>query len=298
MTHPVFAAIDKNDFSQFKALLSDELAKPDGVTALERLSDGGHSLATLVAQTGNVPMMKLLVDARLGLGAPEPGGLSPLHFAAERGHESMVALLLRSSYLGADVNAQSDLGETAAHLAAEKGHVKVLSSLELAGAKMTSPTRRGDLPSHFGARGGHADVIDFLNLVAAPTLVARNLDGDTPAHHAAAADQGAAIAALYRHKGMTALSAQDNDGNQPLHVAAISGSSMAVKALLDAGVPPATPSRDGVTAQMAAQQEGHQGVLNQLTPQWQQVMARAGAGAGAGAGAASPARSGPGLIAS
>ncbi len=261
MTHPLFEAIEAKNLAGFRDLLNAELAKPDGVSLVESLRDGGDSLATRIAQRGHVPMMKLLADARCGLGAPESRHMAPLHFAAERGDQRMVAFLLKNAHLGIHIDAPSTLGETAAHLAAENGHVEILSSLQQHGAKMNLRDQKGNLPAHFAARGGRSAVIDFLNLGASPSLVAHNNLRDTPAHMVNAERGAEVIARLAFYKGLGAVTAENSDGNHPLHLAAISGDDKVVEALLKAGVAPDTPSRDGATAWIAAKQEGHQDVL-------------------------------------
>ena len=54
------------------------------------------------------------------------GGSTPLHFAAEQGHQAVVALLLAHQ---ADVHAKDDRGSTPLHLAARKGHRDVAELL-------------------------------------------------------------------------------------------------------------------------------------------------------------------------
>lgn len=264
MTHPLFTAIEQKDPKEFKRLLDIELAKPDGVSAVESLEDGGHSLASLAAAAGRLDMLKHLADARVSLVAPMPDQMSPLHHAAARGDQRMVKFLLDRPYLGVNPQARTRMGETAVHLAAEGGHASVMNLLREKGAPMSAATNSGDMAAHYAARGGHVDAIDLLALCASASLMAQNHQGATPAHEAAAADAGAVIARINLKKGAHALTVADNDGNLPQHIAALEGNAAAMGALGNAGVDLTVANREGVAALRVATVHRHQSVVDVL----------------------------------
>jgi ankyrin repeat protein len=65
------------------------------------------------------------------LNGKDRGDITALHRAAQRGHETIVQLLLAN---GADVTAKDLSGRTALSVAAEEGHKTILQLLESAGA--------------------------------------------------------------------------------------------------------------------------------------------------------------------
>jgi len=70
-------------------------------------------------------------------------GRTALHIAAERGHRKMVTLLLNR---GAYVNARDDEGDTPLHLAAAAGHDGVVRILLSDGADATARNNAGQAP--------------------------------------------------------------------------------------------------------------------------------------------------------
>jgi ankyrin repeat protein len=72
-------------------------------------------------------------------------GFTPLHHAAERGHEKIVAYLIEKK---ANVNANGGGGWTPLHLAAEKGQLAIVKLLVKAGAKVNAKTDA--VPAFFG----------------------------------------------------------------------------------------------------------------------------------------------------
>lgn len=88
-------------------------------------------------------------------------GRTPLHIAAENGHEELVGYLIDQ---GAHVNAMGfgGLGATPLHLAAHKGHVEVCQQLLDAGASVYLPDSEGRTPMEVAHEAGREQVARLL----------------------------------------------------------------------------------------------------------------------------------------
>lgn len=135
-------------------------------------------------------------------------GMTPLHVAAEGGHEAAVELLMSCKV---DVNAIDVRAVSPLHLAAAHGHVRIIETL-----------------------------IDSM-----ATVDARDLEGSTPLHLACLHGNRKAVACLLAHEADA--NANRPDGNRPIHLGARSGSKSIVSALLAADADPKALNHRGQT---------------------------------------------------
>lgn len=156
--------------------------------------------------------------------------------AAREGDAGAVASLIAR---GADVNAAEGDGMTALHWAAERGEDAVVDMLVSAGAAVDAVTRIGGYtPLHMASRRGHAAVVGSL-LAAGSDASATTTDSGVTALHlaAAAVDGGASVRLLLEH-GSDPNAREAWAGQTPLMFAAAANRADAVRALLDAGADP------------------------------------------------------------
>ena len=107
-----------------------------------RLNVGGALALALLLSAAHLPLDEPLIDA------------------VRRGDAAAVLLLIEQ---GADVNAAEGDGMTALHWAAERGHERVVEVLIATGATVDAETRVGRYtPLHLAGRGGHGRVVRRL----------------------------------------------------------------------------------------------------------------------------------------
>uniref|UniRef100_A0A8C5QBB0 No mechanoreceptor potential C n=1 Tax=Leptobrachium leishanense TaxID=445787 RepID=A0A8C5QBB0_9ANUR len=139
-----------------------------------------------------------VVQTLLGYGAQVQlkGGKAqetPLHIAARiKDGEKVAEMLLKS---GADANVEQENGETAMHIVARHGNLRMLTALIEDGGELTWLSKTGESPLHTAVRHCHLHIVQvIINVLsheksredAVACVNQTNKDGETPLHLAAA----------------------------------------------------------------------------------------------------------------
>ena len=161
--------------------------------------------------------------------------------AARRGDAEAVRSLIDE---GADVNEAEGDGMTALHWASQRGHAEIAALLIAASAKVEAKTRIGSYtPLHLGSRGGHVSIIMMLLEAGADPEAVTSTSGVTPLHLAAAAVSGAdAVAALLQH-GADPDARESSSGQTPLMFAAGFDRVASIRELLKGGADPGASTK-------------------------------------------------------
>jgi ankyrin repeat protein len=149
----------------------------------ERDANGGHTVTHWAAQSGNLKILRLLVEngAPLHEQSQDTTGMTPVHWAATRGHTEVVHMLLQR---GVHVNVQDKSGCTPLLIAAQYGHALLVSYLMQNGADPNILDREEDSALHWAAYKGNVEIVSlFLNLGL--SMEPGDKFGQTPLHLAA-----------------------------------------------------------------------------------------------------------------
>ena len=249
----------------------------------EKARHGGATPLIVASRRGHLGAVRALVDARADLGATCPGeGRTPLHLAADGGHEAVCGVLLAA---GADPTAEDAKGMTPCMVAAHRGDAAVLrclvhhdkrgggvealfdgrhnfrtAALLLAAAdgdaqgvrallSAGSDSRRAASSLHAALCGGElasARVLEVLAKGADADASALVVD-ETSLHFAARTGSTGVTRALLDATPID-VNAVDAAGRTPLHVAATHGHAVVVEALIAAGADASVKEKDGCTA--------------------------------------------------
>ncbi|XP_063845332.1 serine/threonine-protein phosphatase 6 regulatory ankyrin repeat subunit B-like isoform X7 [Scylla paramamosain] len=139
------------------------------------------SLVSVAAINGHHRLLRCLLQAGLSIEGGGTTDTTPLMEAAEKGHTQTVKALLT---LGANPLATDSGGRTALHYAAARGQQQCVAAL----TPVTPPTPahlEALTPVHAASYCGHVEVLEQLAGAGWP-LTARDSDGNTPLHLAAA----------------------------------------------------------------------------------------------------------------
>ncbi|XP_055455231.1 ankyrin repeat domain-containing protein 6 isoform X3 [Psammomys obesus] len=201
-------------------------------------------------------------------------GRTPLHLAANKGHLSVVQILLKA---GCDLDVQDDGDQTALHRATVVGNTEVITALIREGCALDRQDKDGNTALHEAAWHGFSQSAKLL-VKAGANVLARNKAGNTALHLACqnshsqstrvlllggsradlknnAGDTCLHVAARYNHLSIirVLLSAfcsvheKNQAGDTALHVAAALNHKKVVKVLLEAGADTAIINNAGQT---------------------------------------------------
>ena len=164
----------------------------------------------------NLDIVKLLIDNGIDVNCTDCNGISPLHWAFDKGHYDLIGVLhqkganvttitaehkslLRNAYkpqqpnmyvvemlidYGFNVNAKGCDGVTLLHWASEQGHVGIVKLLIANGANINATTKSNETVLHHAARGWNTTLITIFTEIGID-VNGKDIDGTTALHRAA-----------------------------------------------------------------------------------------------------------------
>ncbi|KAK2763320.1 phosphate system positive regulatory protein pho81 [Arachnomyces sp. PD_36] len=218
------------------------------------IEDYGVDVETPTAGNGETPLMRvsssvvnpvscanMLFSHGAEVNAGDYGGRTALHYAAERGSDTVVDLLLAR---GADIQANNAQAQPLFD-AVKGGNMKIVRTLLEAGSAINTRNSWGETPLHRAAFEGSIEIIKYL--IDAGVETNAKSKTDATALHRAAEGGHKEIIQLLSGIGLE-INARNTYGWTPLIFAARSGSISAVRMLLDHGADASGASCYGWTA--------------------------------------------------
>jgi ankyrin repeat protein len=202
-------------------------------------------------------LASLLASDKLDINSTDSSGRTPLSWAAGRGHEAVVTLLIDK---GAELETKDKLGRTPLSWATEKGYEVVVTLLLDKGAELeTKDNIFSEAPLSLAAKIGHEAVVTLLLERGAELETKDNSFSKTPLSWAAKRGHEA-IVRLLLDKGAE-LETKSNSGRTPLSWAAAEGHEAVVRLLLEKGAEVETKDNDGQTPLLWAAINGREVVV-------------------------------------
>lgn len=118
---------------------------------IEDVDKHGRTALHLAAFNGHQNALLLLLNARANANAKDNLGNCPIHYTAGHGHESCTkALLYNAEHQGINlkISAQNSKGDSALHLASNRGFHKIVKLLLEYGASKEAKNHQGQTPSN------------------------------------------------------------------------------------------------------------------------------------------------------
>jgi len=156
---------------------------------------------------------------------------TPLHIVAESGNLELIKLLIQQNI---DINVRDSQGSTPLHLACANGHLKAVHMLVGAGgAKINSRKEKSfRTPLHLASANGHAEVVEYLAHKFDGNLVDEITSKGRTALHIASQQGYACVVKALLECGAD-VTRKDNDGMTPLQIACMKGHSKLVHQFLN-----------------------------------------------------------------
>jgi len=208
------------------------------------------------AENGHEALARMLVGRGAGVSATDLIRRTPLHLAVVNGHEALARMLVDR---GADLSA--GIGWTPLHLAAVNGHEAVARMLVDRGAGVSATNDIEQTPLHHAAKNGHEALARML-VDRGAGVSATDIDGWTPLHHAAK-NGHEALARMLVDRG-AGVSATNDIGQTPLHHAAENGHEALARMLVDRGADLSATDINGRTPLHLAAESGHEALARLL----------------------------------
>ncbi|XP_012872089.1 PREDICTED: ankyrin repeat domain-containing protein 6 [Dipodomys ordii] len=141
-------------------------------------------------------------------------GRTPLHLAANKGHLSVVQILLKA---GCDLDVQDDGDQTALHRATVVGNTEIIAALVQEGCALDRQDKDGNTALHEASWHGFSQSAKLL-VKAGANVLARNKAGNTALHLACQNSHSQSTRVLLL--GGSRADLKNNAGDTCLHVAA------------------------------------------------------------------------------
>jgi ankyrin repeat protein len=147
-------------------------------TLLERENFEGDRPVAWAALSEQPGVVRLLVERGANINATGAGGNTALHYAAGRGYEEVLALLLRK---GTHASSRDHQGMTPLLWVCVHGHLGMVKMLvqHMKGQGLNEESEDGWTALHYAAYWGHEEVVRLLLLAGADPTITDN-EGRTP----------------------------------------------------------------------------------------------------------------------
>jgi ankyrin repeat protein len=203
------------------------------VAVVQLVATGEPASLADAAKNGDRALVRTLLQQRVDVNAPQPDGMTALHWAAQRNDVETADALIAA---GAKVEAVTRYGVTPLSLAAQNGSTAMIDRLIKAGADPNWRTPDGETALMTVARTGSVVALRLLLINGADVNATETWKGQTPLMWASGEGHGEVVRMLI--EAGARVNDRSKAGFTPLLFAVREGHIDATEALLAAGANP------------------------------------------------------------
>jgi ankyrin repeat protein len=218
----------------------------------------------VAAKTGQMQIVRILIDWRAEPSAEDGKGRRPIHRAAERGYSDVVQFLIR---IVPSFSMSDEEGRTPLFAACERGQLATAQQLIRYGSNTMKANKLGRTPLHAAVVKGVEEIVQIL-LQNGSDPNAFDKTGRTPLHEAAI--HGVDTIAEVLISAGANVNHRDNEDKTPLHHACICNKwrkcpETLISLLLDGGADPLLRDSMGRTPLHYAAESSNAAIVTQLS---------------------------------
>jgi len=214
-------AILREDLKQIKSIVERD------ARVLDKRQDQGSPPLHLAIETGNLSIVRYLIDNGADVNGKDWAGDTPLHKAASEGYREIMSYLVSK---GADIRSRNKFQSTPLHHASYQTSLQPIVFLVENGAEINSTNIKIETPLNIAAYMDNYQIIAYLIASGADVNISDNM-GMSPLHYAIFGRDAKVIRLLLSKKAD--VFAINGAGNTPIDIARITGFNSAVSILTD-----------------------------------------------------------------
>lgn len=214
--------------------------KPELINSVEA---GGYCALHFAAFSGDIEMLRLLLEHKPDLNLENLDGNTPLVMAVKGNQLEAIRMLVNA---GADVNCESATGSTAAHYAASMAYLDCLRLLVELGAKTIYADSEAGTLLHWACHSGDLNCVGAVLYEFKVPVNAADKHGGTALFTALFMKKVEVVEFLVEH-GASVNIAIAGDGSTPLHIAVEHANAECVRLLCSCGADADAKNSEGVS---------------------------------------------------
>ncbi|XP_041424825.1 ankyrin repeat and death domain-containing protein 1B isoform X2 [Xenopus laevis] len=191
----------------------------------------GLTVLHLAAWSADLTILQMLIKSGVSQKATNQDGMNVLHFAAQNDKNDIVDYLIKDLQLK-DLNIMDKRKRKPFHLAAEKGHIDMITKLIELELFTLEKDKEGNTALHLASKNGHSSVVETLLETWTESEIDEPNEDGYGALHIAAQNGYTSFVSFLLNNGIESTPKAD-ERNNPFHLALLNNHMKTIDILLE-----------------------------------------------------------------